>query len=124
MTYTPDIYARALCALACERKLDAAAISRFLRLARKHRDFSGLPQIFRLFRTYYDNAAKTARIEVTIARDSDYVVGKLKKRLGKNVVIEKRVRPELIAGVHLRVNDVIVIDATARRQLQRMFQTA
>lgn len=124
MTYTSDIYARALCALAYEQKLDEAAISRFLRLARRSGDFSHLPQIFHLFRTYYDLATGTTRIEIAAARNPDRVAEKLAKQLGGNVVIEKKIQPKLIAGVRLCINGRIVIDATVRRQLQRMFSPA
>ena len=121
MSHAPSLYARALALLAAENRLNAPAISRFLKLLRKHRNLSGLTQILRQFQRTYDTTAGITRIEVSAARSPERLASVLRKRLGKKAVISERVRPELIGGAHVRINDAISIDASVRRQLQRLF---
>lgn len=54
------------------------------------------------------------------------VSGRLKKEiggiLGKKILIEERTSPELFAGIKILVDNELLIDASAKRQLERIFQ--
>lgn len=54
------------------------------------------------------------------------VSGRLKKEiggiLGKQILIEERTSPELFAGIKILVDNELLIDASAKRQLERIFQ--
>lgn len=42
--------------------------------------------------------------------------------LGKKILLEEEVNPELLAGVKILVDDELLIDASAKRQLGRIFE--
>mgnify|MGYP003394656396 FL=1 len=43
--------------------------------------------------------------------------------LGKKIVLEEKTRPDLLAGIKILVDDELLIDATGKRQLERIFHT-
>ncbi len=41
--------------------------------------------------------------------------------MGKKIVVEEKTRPDLLAGIKILVDDELLIDASARRQIERIF---
>lgn len=44
--------------------------------------------------------------------------------LGKKILIEEKMNPELLAGIKILVDNELLIDASAKRQLEKLFTRA
>lgn len=44
--------------------------------------------------------------------------------LGKKILVEEKTSPELFAGIKILVDDELLIDASAKRQLEKLFTRA
>lgn len=45
----------------------------------------------------------------------------MEKILGKDILLQEKINPDLVAGIKILINDEILIDASARAQLRRLF---
>ena len=45
----------------------------------------------------------------------------IREVLGKDILIQEKINPELIAGIKILINDEILVDASAKTQLRKLF---
>jgi len=102
-------------------------LSRFLELLVQRRRIGHLGAIAEEFMGMADEQAGRVRVEVESAVDQGAApVAKLTKALAeglkKEVIVERKVDPDLIAGMAVRVGS-LVVDGTLRSQIARMKET-
>lgn len=124
MRYSPKQYASALL-FALEKK---SAVERkkifqqFLSLVNKKGDSSRLGLIVRETERQY---LKNEGLKKVTLESADPVSAKVRKEveeiLGRDIILEEKINPELIAGIKILVNDELLIDASAENQLRRLF---
>ncbi|MBI3442193.1 MAG: F0F1 ATP synthase subunit delta [Candidatus Sungbacteria bacterium] len=68
-----------------------------------------------------ENGVRKVKIE-SAAPVSEQLKKEIGQILGKEVLIEEKTRPDLLAGVKILVDGELLIDASAKRQLERIFQ--
>lgn len=123
MRYTNEQYAESLLR-ALEGKSGAKqkeTIRNFLYVLLRKGDFYRLPLVVQKFEKKYraHNGINKVRIEYP-----DKVIAVVKKQieniLGKKIVWEEKTNSTLLAGIKIVVNDELLIDASAKRQLDKM----
>lgn len=97
-----------------------------LQLLLDKRRFGLLPELVEIYRGYADDKARRVRVLVTTAEPltpqlETEVRAALEQMTGKEVVMDTRVKPELIGGMVARVGDT-VYDASVRTRLQNIKQ--
>src|SRR3990167_2747700 len=123
MRYTPQLYAQALFEALEEQPKDRdRIIHRFLALVGRRGDARFLPKIF-------------TRLEALVVRSEGGRVGRfatarplperelkrVRAAFGDRDRFHSEIRPDLIAGVKIIIDDEWVIDATMKRKLQKLF---
>ncbi|MDP3710584.1 MAG: F0F1 ATP synthase subunit delta [bacterium] len=123
MKYTNEQYAEALFRAANEK---AAAkqkeiLRNFLLLLSRKGDFYRLPLVVQKFEKKYRayNGINKVRVECPDGITS-VVKKQIEKILGKKIVWEEKINPALLGGIKIIVNDDILVDATAKRQLDKI----
>lgn len=124
MRYTTGQYASAL----TEALADASAatrpqmIRRFMQMLRKNRDTRRLAAIMRKMEK--QSLADQGMQKVAVASASP-LAPEIKKEiaagLDKKPLWEETVDPAMLAGIRILIDDELLIDASARRRLDRMF---
>lgn len=94
---------------------------RFLKLLARHKATAHLPRIMRAL----TKVERTEKGFTDIVVESASVLSKETEReilhvLSGKIRIKTALRPELLAGLAITVNDELLIDATGRRQLERL----
>lgn len=107
----------------CGEQLDEAGANFIAQLSERKR-LQILPAIFELFHELLAQSRQITEVELVSAFDLDdaeteKLVAALKKRLGREVTVSKRVNPSLIGGVLVRAGDT-VIDGSVRGRLNRL----
>ena len=102
-------------------------LTRFLELLVERRRIGHLGAIAEEFMSMADEQAGRVRVKVESAVDLDEVpVAKLTKALAdglnKQVIVERNVDPDLIAGMAVRVGS-LVVDGSLRSQIARLKET-
>ena len=124
MRYRIGQYASALYE-ACEGRSESAQkkIARqFAALLRRHRMSSKTRLILAAYEkiSLQKRGERRVRIEAP-APVSEQFKKEIRAILGPKVHWEESVRPDLLAGVKIVVDDDTVIDASAKKQIERMF---
>ena len=124
MNYTPRHYA-----LALHHALAGASgenrkkmLERFFRILRTRNLLSRLPRILSHYERY--DLARTGMRKVVVesaAPLSPEARREIKKTFGVRAAMREALNPSLMAGVAILIDDEILIDASARRQLDRLF---
>lgn len=124
MKYRPQQYAQALYA-ALEQKSDSEQkiiIKRFTELLVRHQTTHKAHAICAAYEQYTlrKNGMRNVRIEA-----ANVVAEKVKTAiygiLGKNIYIEEILNPDLLGGIKIIIDQEIVIDASAKRQIDNLF---
>ena len=102
-------------------------IHNFLALLLENDRIELLPEIQQLFEASLRRAEGQIEVEVSSAVDLNEnqikaVKEALKRRLGRDVILETRVDPQLIGGMIVRAGD-LVIDGSVRGQLDQLANT-
>ncbi|MBI2640515.1 MAG: F0F1 ATP synthase subunit delta [Candidatus Sungbacteria bacterium] len=122
--YSISQYAAALI-LALEEKSGSKrseTIRRFLFIVRKNKDWSKLGRIVKEAEKQSLKKQGIKKVEVESAAPLSRAVKKeIEKIIGAKVVLEEKVRPEVLAGIKVLVDDEILIDASGISQVERMF---
>ena len=124
MRYGTEQYARALMDALADAKptMRPAMIRRFLTLLRKNKDTRRLGAILR--KAEKQSLADQGLHKVALTSASA-LAPKVKKEiaatLDKKPLWEETVDPALLGGIRILINDDLLIDASARRRLDRMF---
>lgn len=101
-----------------------APLDRFLWYLVEHRRIDLIGGIAEAFQAMVDRRAGKVRVEVTSAKPLDQATGThlgktLGKALGKTVVMKPRVDQSLIAGLSVKVGD-LVVDGSLKTQLNSL----
>ncbi len=124
MKYSPRQYAESLY-LALDKKSDRQRRDlwkRVLLLLRRNGDMAKLPAILRSFEKVYLEKEGLQKVEIeTVSPLSADLEKEIKNILGKKLLISKKLNPGLLAGLTIMINDEILIDASAKRQLDNIF---
>mgnify|MGYP003395967542 CR=1 FL=1 len=99
-----------------------SAIKNFLLLLQKHRSSPRLGLVLKDFEKIYlkEEGQKKVLLE-TPNTPSKELKKEITKILGENIIISESINPSLLAGVKMLVNDELLIDATAKKYLDKMF---
>lgn len=126
MKFTSAQYAEAI--LDATEKRDAAgrakAIKNFLAILARNRDLKRLPAILHNLESQYRARHGIKKVEVASPEALPPAIRRdIETALGAKTILIERVRPELLAGITLIINDEIRIDASASRRLAQLFKT-
>ena len=124
MTYSVKQYAIALLQAfeASPEEKEKAVVKHFFRLLRKKGDLRRLTRILEELRRVYFKRENIRHVYVeSFGGLSDGVKKEIERALGKKVYFEELVQPNILAGIRLIVDDEILIDATGRTQIERLF---
>ena len=124
MRYQESIYAKAL--LRALEEKDESEIKKilknFMAILLKNNDFSHLNSILGKVEKLYLTEEGVEKIYVESASPlSKNLREEIESALGKKVLINEKVRPNLLAGVRIILNEEILIDATAAQRLAKIF---
>jgi F0F1-type ATP synthase delta subunit len=124
MKYTPSQYAAALTdaleSAAPEARRDI--LRRFMRILARNKDTRRLGAILRQVARRSLAARGLRKVSVTSASPLPPRTKKdIEAALGTGALWEEAVDPAILGGVRILVDDELLIDATARRRLDRMF---
>ena len=124
MKYRSSQYAQALY-VATEGKSEAEQkkiIKRFVELLVRHRVIGKAHAISAAYEklALQKRGERLVQIE-TATPASEKLKQEIRTVLGKNIYIKERVNPQVLGGVKMLVDDEILIDASVKRQLERMF---
>ena len=127
MNYRPLQYAQALYA-ACEKKSDAdkkKIVRRFAKLLVEHRATGKTAAICAAYEKLVLQSKGTRKVRVeTAGALSEKLKTDIRVMLGKNIHIEALTNRDLLGGVKILIDDEILIDASARRQMENLFMNS
>ena len=124
MKYSVRMYANALVAVlkdksAAEQK---KITRRFAALLQKNRDWPRRAAIIRAAEKEYRRVSGRTHIRVETPESLAGSTGKkIKNIFGRGAFLETAVVPEHMAGIRILIDDETLIDATARRRMERLF---
>lgn len=127
MKYKPAQYAEALVrSLAgAEPEIARTRIRAFVALLRGHRMLGKAESIVRIAERRLAREAGVSRVTLEIPDPaSDALQKEVGEVFGGKAWIEEKVRPELLAGVRILVDDETLVDASAKRRLAQIFRHA
>lgn len=127
MRYTSAQYAEALLDAAEKQHSAGRAkiLKNFLAILSRNRDLKRLPAILRNLESRYLARHRIKKVEIASPEEISATLRRdIEKILGAKTIFVERVRPELLAGITLTVNDELRIDASASRRLGQIFNTA
>ena len=124
MKYRPEQYAQALLA-ACHEKSDVEQkkiVKRFVQLLARHQATSKTHAICAAYEKLElrNKGMRSVRLE-TASLASEKLKNEIHRVLGKNIHIKEVVNPDLLGGLKILIDDEILIDASARRQMEELF---
>jgi len=140
MKYLPGHYAKALYealegqdkedrgGIAGKRgRADEAMLKRFVGIVRKNGDGKSLNTILARYEKIYLEKKGLKKIEIESASPiSAAIKAEIEKAGGDaatsgKIILSEKVNPELLAGLKLLVNDTLLIDATGRTRIKKLF---
>jgi len=125
MKYSAKQYAIAFLEAAKEKKRgEENLIKNFLEIILKNNDWSLLPQILKEVEKEYlkrEGLKKVVLESTTLIAEK--VVNRIEEIFGNKVLIKQKINPSLLAGIRILINDQIVIDATGRKQIEKIFSS-
>jgi len=123
MKYPSEIYARALLeVLKTELKDKETVMRRFVALLHKTGDARSVSKIIEAVERKLAKEAGGSYVEIQSARKLPREsIASFEEFMKKGDRVTTRVHPELIAGVRVIIDDSLVVDATLRARLQKLF---
>jgi F0F1-type ATP synthase delta subunit len=124
MKYSVHDYAKALAqAIITSKAKDQDAIAKhFLAVVRKHGDEASLRKILDEAGRIVRSAEDIRKVTITSARPLDPAQEKMVKEiLKKDDVAERKIDPELIAGIRIVLNDEMQFDGSLKGKLDNVF---
>lgn len=124
MRYAIRQYAEALLGALEDKsgRVQSEVIRRFLSVIRKNKDWSKLGRILHEVEKQSLRKRGMRKVEVESAAPlSRELIKEIEKFLGKKLVLEEKVRPELLSGIKILVDNELLIDASAKRGLDSLF---
>lgn len=124
MKHSPKQYAAALLS-ALDKKSVAEkkkTLYQFLSLISRRGDSARLGMVMREIEKQY---LKGRDLKKVVLESADFVPVKIKKEveeiLGKSIILEEKINPDLLAGIRILVDEELLIDASAEIQIRRLF---
>lgn len=124
MKYSPRLYARAFVetVAAAPGEKQGRLLVRFLQVIKKNGDWPLRKKIFRQTRKLMIKKAGGRIITLEFAREvSKEPVEKLQNSFSAKDYIETTVRPELLAGVRILIDEDRELDFTLKKKLRKLF---
>lgn len=124
MRYTVTQYSEAIAAAFADATADerSAMIRRFFGLLRKNKDTKLLGAIIRKIERRWFGSQKLHKVAVaSVSPLTPAVKKEIEAALEKKPVWEEKIDPSLLGGMRVLIDDEFLIDASARRRLNRMF---
>ena len=124
MKYTNKQYASSLISALHGKavKEQGQAIKRFLGILAKNGDAQKRNQILSEVKREYFKKNDIHKVDVQSAvKLSDSLKKDLEEALGKKIILDENIKPELIGGIKILIDDETLIDATIKTQLDKMF---
>lgn len=124
MKYSIKQYAESLLwALADKSKEERRLVlRRFIATLRKNKDLSRLNLIWHEAERQELKKLGLRKVEIESASEVSKTLKKeIENILGKRLFIKEKVKPELLAGIRILVDQEYFIDATAKRKLDKLF---
>ena len=124
MKYTQKQYARIFLS-ACERKTEEEQkkiVRLFFRVLKKNRDYQKRDAIFREIEKQH---LKNERKKKVVVQSASALSKNIKKEivdiLGKKILYAESIKRNLGAGIKILIDDEVLVDATARGQISKLF---
>lgn len=124
MKIKSQIYAKALSDLMIEKKTPAEekrVINNFLKLLEKNRDLKKAKEIILLAEKLFYKKTGKKKVTVQTARKVGDLPASLSDELQAGI-IEKKINPELIAGIKIIINDENQLDFSLKKKLEEIFK--
>ena len=125
MHYKPQLYARAFAESVHARmnvKEKSALVKNFVEAVKRHGDGDNLKKIIAEAERMIREKQGIRKVTIETARPQKFDAHKLfGKFLEKSDVVEMKVKPNLVAGVRITVNDEQELDMTLKSKLQKLF---
>jgi len=125
MRYSSSQYAAALLAAAKNKSKEKRRhiIRNFIAILRKNRDIQRFTMILREVERQYLRKAGLKKVEVKSAAP---LLPEIKKEIfnlaGEKIILRELLKPELLAGITLLIDNELFIDASGRHRIKRLFQ--
>jgi F0F1-type ATP synthase delta subunit len=98
-------------------------IRKFLILLTKNRAWSRLEAVLKEVERLHLKETGLAKVHVETASPiSEGLRKEIEKVFGKKISLSSKINPGLFAGIKIIVNDEIMVDASAKKQLDKIFQ--
>ncbi len=124
MKYRPSQYAEALYAATTDKSEaeQKKIVKRFIDLLIRHRMIGKAPMIYAAYErlALKKKGMRRVRIE-TPSPASEKIKQEIHAILGKNIHIEATANPHMLGGITILVDDEILIDASVKGQIERIF---
>jgi len=124
MRYAPLHYAQALLDASDDKspREQKEIMVRFLRLLKQHRALPRLNRIMKEVARRERARGKTTDIEVQSTSPIDEKLrSQVKRALDRAATVREAVRPDLLAGIRILINEETLVDASALRRLTTLF---
>lgn len=124
MKYKPKQYATALVEALDGAESDTARvrIRAFVELLKKHRMLGKVESIMQVAERRLAERAGVTRVRLESTAPASATLQKeVADIFDGKVWIEEKVRPELLAGIRILIDDETLVDASAKRRLAEMF---
>ncbi len=119
MKYSAHLYAKALEAVANDPKLEA---KNFMAIVRKNGDEYLLPKILEETERLMARTSGVRKVRIESARPLDAGGEKMVKAFLKpGDIVQKKVSPELVAGIKISLNEELEFDGSLKGKMDRMF---
>ncbi len=116
--YTAALYGALKDGSEAEKRL---RFRRFLMLLRKNRDLARLERILKEFEKQWLRESGLRKVEIeSAAPASGKLKEEIKKILGEKILFSEKVNAGILAGVKILVDGELMIDASAKRQLDQI----
>ena len=97
-------------------------IANFLNLLRRNGDFVKRREIFKEIDRKVREANGVRKVVLeTVGGASEETKREIEKSLGAKAVFEENINPNVLGGIKILIDDEYLVDATVKRQLDRMF---
>lgn len=125
MRYSIQHYAAALLE-ALEKKSEREKkeiIKRFFTVLQKHSAFPRLPYILKEIERGSLKRLRLRKVFIESAGEiSSEIKHEIKKSFDDKVFLQEKINPKLLAGIRILIDDEVLIDASGKRRLQRLFK--
>lgn len=124
MKYTTKHYAKALLSVLSEKSAHErnVILQKFIKIISKHGALKNLGFILQETERQYLKNSETKKILLeSVAPAPEELKHEIKTILGRKNLILEKINPGILAGIKIVVNNELLVDASARTQLRKLF---